>query len=351
VSVSVAPVPAVLRFDAALEDFDGVRRSIEVREDQTLVDLHDGIQAAFGWLDDHLYSFWLDGHFFGSRSSEYTAPIEPDEGVATADVAIAELALQPGAELAYVFDFGDSWRVALRLAGTSVDDGARYPRVVATAGDAPPQYPELDEDQDDDDAWLREWEAAERGAAEVVIEALSRARRAELPAGALAAAAAQLRAGLSTDQYPYSWMGKAAGLDAPYPSDDAELLLDVLAATISPEEETGLDSEDEASIMALELGDWAGAVIELCRRGPGASAEPRSLVEAIEACEEIVGPPSDPSEAVVAETAFELVGFAWQAAGVLDDRRGLTAAGAWLLPRALTRAWGVDFESGEPRPR
>jgi hypothetical protein len=72
-------------------------------------------------------------------------------------------------------------------------------------------------------------------------------------------------------------------------------------------------------------------------------------VAAIEACPEIEGPAGDPGEAAVAETAFELVGFAWQAAGVLDDKRRLTTLGAWLLPRALTRAWGVDFDSSRPR--
>lgn len=92
-------------------------------------------------------------------------------------------------------------------------------------------------------------------------------------------------------------------------------------------------------------------MIELCRRGAGASAHPSVLVEAIDECPEIEGPPGDPDEAVVVETAFELVGFAWQAVGVLDDRRGLTSAGAWLLPRALTRAWGVDFDSSKPRTR
>ena len=146
-------------------------------------------------------------------------------------------------------------------------------------------------------------------------------------------------------------MGKAAGLEAEPSSDDAELLLRVLAATISPEEETGLDPEDEASIAALEHGDWVGAVIELCRRGLGASADPSALVEAIAECSEIEGPPSDPGDSAVVATAFELVGFAWQAAGVLDDARGLTAAGAWLLPRALTRAWGVDFDSSQPPAR
>jgi hypothetical protein len=47
-------LPSVLRFEASLADYPGVERSIEVREDQTLVDLHDGIQRAFGWRDDHL---------------------------------------------------------------------------------------------------------------------------------------------------------------------------------------------------------------------------------------------------------------------------------------------------------
>src|SRR5262249_1717092 len=53
-AVTVARVPTVLRFEAALEDFPGVTRSIEVRGDQTLADLHDGIRDAFGWTDDHL---------------------------------------------------------------------------------------------------------------------------------------------------------------------------------------------------------------------------------------------------------------------------------------------------------
>jgi pRiA4b ORF-3-like protein len=342
-------VPAVLRFDAVLQCFEGVSREIEVREDQTLADLHGGLREAFGWSDDHLYSFWLDGCFWGSPSTEYTAPVEPDEDVASADIVISELGLKSGAEIAYVFDFGDEWRVSLRLAGRADDDGARYPRVVAAQGDAPPQYP--DPDEDEMRAWVAEWEAAEHQAAEVVIEALPQARRAEMPEGGVAAAAGQLRAGLSAGQYPYSWMGKAAGLEAKSASDDAELLLRVVAATISPEEETGLDPEEEASIIALDHVDWAGAVIELCRRGPGATAEPAALAEAIEVCPEIEGPPSDSGDAVVTETAFELVGFAWQAAGVLDNDRTLTPAGAWLLPRALTRAWGVDFESGQQRAR
>jgi hypothetical protein len=50
-------------------------REIEIRENQTLMDLHVGIQEAFGWMEDHLYSFWLDERFWGrgfeSRRSRF----------------------------------------------------------------------------------------------------------------------------------------------------------------------------------------------------------------------------------------------------------------------------------------
>jgi pRiA4b ORF-3-like protein len=73
-------VTLAFRFDAGLADIKGMSRTIELREDQTLADLHETIREAFGRLDDHLYSFWLDGRFWGDRSTEYTAPVEAEEG-------------------------------------------------------------------------------------------------------------------------------------------------------------------------------------------------------------------------------------------------------------------------------
>ena len=43
----------------------GVRARLAVAADQQLTALHDAIQEAFGWYDDHLYSFWLGGDFWG----------------------------------------------------------------------------------------------------------------------------------------------------------------------------------------------------------------------------------------------------------------------------------------------
>src|SRR5260221_13116313 len=58
--------PDAITFRASLDGFPGVDRDVAVRSNQTLVALHRVLQQAFGWDDDHLYSFWLDGEFWGS---------------------------------------------------------------------------------------------------------------------------------------------------------------------------------------------------------------------------------------------------------------------------------------------
>ena len=115
------------------------RQELAVGAEQHLTALHDAIQEAFGWHDDHLYSFWLDGCFWGSNELGFTSTEVPDGG-ATADVPIAELGLAPGSKIAYIFDFGNEWRVLLTLSERTEPDGDALPRVLARVGRAPPQY-------------------------------------------------------------------------------------------------------------------------------------------------------------------------------------------------------------------
>jgi len=63
----------------------------------------------------------------------------------TAEVPIVALKLAVGATLAYVFDFGDEWRVRLTLEEQVDADGGSYPRVLDRTGVAPPQFPPYDE--------------------------------------------------------------------------------------------------------------------------------------------------------------------------------------------------------------
>jgi hypothetical protein len=143
-TITPAAGDAALVFDAELLNVRGVRARLAVLERQPLTALHDAIQQAFGWYDDHLYSFWLDGSFVGSSEVELTTPDAPDEGVATADVPLAEVDLQLGQRIGYVFDFGDDWRVRVTLCERVAAEPVDHPRVLELRGTPPPQYAALD---------------------------------------------------------------------------------------------------------------------------------------------------------------------------------------------------------------
>jgi hypothetical protein len=146
-------------FSARLEGWKGVRRTIAVRADQTLATLHDALRVAFDWDDDHLYAFWLSGKFWGRDGTEYVHPfaLESDAFAgwelpmetprrASAERRLDRLGLTKGQRIAYVFDFGDEWRVRLTLRAIVAADGGTYPRLIESVGDAPPQYPSYEED-------------------------------------------------------------------------------------------------------------------------------------------------------------------------------------------------------------
>jgi hypothetical protein len=142
--------PQVFVFRAKLVGVKGVRRRIAVRGDQTLADLHLALQDAFEWANDHLYAFWLDGAYWSRRGVEFTEPRHArelgDPDTRSARVRLGDIGLEPGQKIAYVFDFGDEWRVEITFARVDADDGGAYPRLLESTGEAPPQYPALEED-------------------------------------------------------------------------------------------------------------------------------------------------------------------------------------------------------------
>jgi hypothetical protein len=133
---------SVYVFDASLLDYADVSCTIGVRGDQTLEHVHQGLRRAFNWDDDHLYSFWLSGVHWDGPETEFTAPDELEMSEArTADIRLRDLDLEVGRPIAYVFDFGDEWRVLLHLREqVPPDPGARYPKVLTRNGEPPPQY-------------------------------------------------------------------------------------------------------------------------------------------------------------------------------------------------------------------
>jgi hypothetical protein len=192
-----------------------VWRKIEMRADQTLEELHLAIQAAYDWDADHLYSFFMSGKAW-DESTEYRLPegytpwgdpvddeedeeedveLTPEEreqalrtlfgggeGMTVAEMeasveefwteyleeeaasgpgnvqttTIEDLDLKPEQEFMYLFDYGDEWRfkVQVHVASEDADPDAAYPRLAESVGEAPPQYPEWDEEEDwEDEDW------------------------------------------------------------------------------------------------------------------------------------------------------------------------------------------------------
>jgi hypothetical protein len=140
-------------------------RSILVRADITLHELHRTIQMLFQWYDYHLYRFDI-----GERAFE--APDEEAEGEDSTRAGLGRLGFQAGDTLEYTYDFGDDWRHRIEVeAFETVSDQAWLPWVVDGARRGPPEdcggpyrYSEIQwlmnrpfEDLDEDDQETVEW--------------------------------------------------------------------------------------------------------------------------------------------------------------------------------------------------
>ncbi len=127
-----------------------VVRTIAVREDQTLEQLHEALRLAFGWPDPHMYAFWMNGDWWDRDSVRYQTPFEldPDDGnVRSGRVPLSGLGLRKGKTIAYLFDFGDEWRLLLKVVDRWEAGEESYPMLVEAVGAPPPQYAPLDEDE------------------------------------------------------------------------------------------------------------------------------------------------------------------------------------------------------------
>lgn len=158
------PEPPIYRFRVRIlggvyapVDAHEVWREIEVAANQTLADLGQAIPLAFGFDDPHLWAFFLSGKPW-DKKTEYgliaddASPYAAPNGKATHTLIrdVPYPGRQREREFLFLFDFGDEWHFGVMLVDTTtaIKPGVTYPRVSATQGYAPSQYPDLDEDED-----------------------------------------------------------------------------------------------------------------------------------------------------------------------------------------------------------
>jgi hypothetical protein len=124
-----------------------VVRTIQIRGDQTLADLHEAIFDAFDRFDEHMYEFQMGKGPMDPEGPRYVLPVAAEEDfgpeiLGTVDkTTIGSMGLEEGRQFGYWFDFGDDWHHQIGV--ERIDEGpgdGTYPRVVGRVGESPPQY-------------------------------------------------------------------------------------------------------------------------------------------------------------------------------------------------------------------
>jgi hypothetical protein len=143
-----------LIFRVALAGDTSIYRDIEIDPSKSLYRLAEATISAFGFDFDHAFGFY-HGEPFASRRKHPFYELFADMGEADGGALsvkktkIGDAFPAVGHAMLFLFDYGDEWRfkVKMKATGTKLPK-TRYPRVVASHGEAPEQYPALDDESD-----------------------------------------------------------------------------------------------------------------------------------------------------------------------------------------------------------
>ena len=119
-------------------------RVIRMNLEDSLYDLHEMIQRAVDFDDDHLFEFTLGR---GVMKRVYTLPEAINSGrELSVETNLGELDLRERQVFTYLFDFGDMWQFDIKV--LEIREGTiKKPEVIKSEGDAPEQYPYYEEEE------------------------------------------------------------------------------------------------------------------------------------------------------------------------------------------------------------
>jgi hypothetical protein len=82
-------------------------RRVVVPANISLLDLHDVIQTAMGWSDDHLHQFIIRKEIYGDSSHS--------EVIEEQDFELIDFEFKVGSKFEYEYDFGDNWQHSIEI--------------------------------------------------------------------------------------------------------------------------------------------------------------------------------------------------------------------------------------------
>jgi hypothetical protein len=135
--VPALPGISLYQFKIALLDTcPPIWRRIQVK-DGTLDKLHEHIQTAMGWTNNHLHHFWLDSQLYGDDPMLHEMTYKDSTRTKLSDILP-----QSGRRFCfqYEYDFGDGWRHEVLFEGClRAERGKRYPLCVEGERACPPE--------------------------------------------------------------------------------------------------------------------------------------------------------------------------------------------------------------------
>jgi hypothetical protein len=140
-------------FHVAFQRRRSIWREIELRPHQSLYTLAEIAVQTFGFDLDHAFGFYPGSGRNRQKASPkyelFTDIGEPtsDDALGVETVSVATAFPTVGKRMTLLFDYGDEWLFDVELIGVGrTEPHMRYPRLLRQRGDAPEQYPPLDEE-------------------------------------------------------------------------------------------------------------------------------------------------------------------------------------------------------------
>lgn len=114
-------------------------RKINLSYKHTLGDLHNAIQKAFNFDNDHLYAFYIGGN--RRTGQPIYCEYAEHEGEIAENKTIESLELYKGERFLYLFDFGDQWEFNVEFVEYDKEAPVLLkPMIIESKGKSPEQY-------------------------------------------------------------------------------------------------------------------------------------------------------------------------------------------------------------------
>jgi hypothetical protein len=137
------PDAFVIAADVHILDIEPkISRSLELPVDLNFAQLHEVLQAAFGWTDSHLHQFNIGGLIVGAPEFDEDGLSDHRTFEAT-EIRLQDLVFPYDEDdrlaILYEYDFGDSWRHRIVMRRIPAQAGITYPKCVAGSRSRPPE--------------------------------------------------------------------------------------------------------------------------------------------------------------------------------------------------------------------